>query len=337
MRALVYVAPGCLEIQEAPVPEPRPGQALVRVECTGICGSDMAGYEGRSSRRVPPLILGHEVVGSVVSAPDGGPVRAGDRVVANPLQACRQCEACRSGRENRCESWRLLGMDHEQGGFAEYVAVDAANLWPLPTGVTARAAVMVEPLANAVHVMGLAEAGRFQTMAIFGGGTQGALALMLARLLGHRDVAVVETCPERRALSGELGAALCLDPARDNVAAALRAWTGSGVDVAIEAVGIEPTRQSAVACVRKGGRVVMLGLHDQSSVLDLALIVRSEIEIVGSFAYTPADFARSLKLIGSGELDPSPWVELISLDAGSEAFERMRRGPGRTLKIALAP
>jgi threonine dehydrogenase-like Zn-dependent dehydrogenase len=174
-------------------------------------------------------------------------------------------------------------------------------------------------------------------MAIFGGGTQGALALMLARLLGHRDVAVVETCPERHALSGELGAALCLDPARDNVAAALRAWTGSGVDVAIEAVGIEPTRQSAVACVRKGGRVVMLGLHDQSSVLDLALVVRSEIEIVGSFAYTPADFARSLKLISSGELDPSPWVELMSLDAGPEAFERMRRGPGRALKIALAP
>jgi threonine dehydrogenase-like Zn-dependent dehydrogenase len=242
-----------------------------------------------------------------------------------------------TGRDNLCTSWRLLGMDSEQGAFAEYVAVAASNLYPIGPDVPAERAVMVEPLANSVHVMGIAGAGRFQTMAIFGAGAQGILALMLARHLGHRQIAVVETNPERRALAAELGAALCLDPAATRVPEAIRAWSDDGVDIAIEAVGLGVTRQAAVASVRKGGRVILLGLHDQVSEMDFATAVRNEVEMLGSFAYTGDDFRRSLALLTSGEMDPSPWVRMRPLDEGQAAFLQMLDAPGAILKTALTP
>lgn len=337
MKALVYTQPGVLEIQDWPVPEPSEGQALVKVEGVGICGSDMAGFEGRSSRRVPPLILGHEVVGTVAVADGGSPLRPGERVVVNPLQSCGSCPACAAGNDNLCENWRLLGMDRVQGGFAEYVTVSSSNLHPLAPNVTIERAVMVEPLANSVHVMRLAGAGQLQTIVIVGGGTQGILALMLARHLGHRRVAVIETSAARRDLAASRGASLVIDPHQTDPAAAVREWAPGGTDIAIEAVGLESTRQTAIACARKGGTVIMLGLHDQTSGLDFATLVRSEIKVLGSFAYTARDFSRSLQLLTDGDLDPSPWVRIRPLADGRRAFEDMLRRPDATLKTVLVP
>ncbi|NLH99887.1 MAG: alcohol dehydrogenase catalytic domain-containing protein [Chthonomonadales bacterium] len=337
MRALVYTAPHRVELRDVPTPHTRPEQALIRVECAGICGSDLAGFEGRSTRRQPPLILGHEVVGRVVSAPVGASVSPGERVVANPLQTCGVCPACRHGHDNICSNWRLLGMDDVQGAFADYVAVDAANLTSVPDMMQPTAALMVEPLANSVHVLGLAEAGRFQSLAIIGGGTQGVLALALARLLGHRDIAVVESHPDRRTIAAELGASLVINPAETDPVTEIRAWSDGGVDVAIEAVGIGITRSAAVASVRKGGTVIMLGLHDQSSELDFAGMVRNEIALKGSFAYTSADFSRALRLLVTQEIDPTPYVSVMPLDDGQEAFRNALHPTGRTLKIALSP
>ncbi len=337
MRALVYTRPGTLELQSWPDVEPAAGQALLKVEGVGVCGSDLAGFEGRSSRRVPPLILGHEVVGTVLETSGTGRIRPGDRVVANPLQSCGSCPFCATGHDNLCENWRLLGMDREQGGFAERVAVAEANLHPIPAEMPLERAVMVEPLANSVHLMGLAGAGRFQSMVIVGGGAQGILALMLARYLGHRHIAVVETSEERRGVAASLGASLVVDPRRDDGVAIVREWMASGVDIAVEAVGLDATRRTAVSVVRKGGTVIMLGLHDQTSGIEFATVVRSEIRLLGSFAYTARDFARSLQLLMDGGLDPSPWVRVRPLTDGQRTFEDILKRPDATLKYVLSP
>src|SRR5579872_3483376 len=136
MKALVFSAIGQVTVKQEPEPRPGPDQAILKVIGTGICGSDLTGFVGHSPRRQPPLVLGHEVVGTVVKTPPGEwPFAVGDRVVANPLHTCGACEACLNGRVNLCPSWNVLGMDRVPGAFAEYVAVGARNLFPLPADV----------------------------------------------------------------------------------------------------------------------------------------------------------------------------------------------------------
>ncbi len=337
MKALVYTQPCRLQLMDWQEPEPREDQVLLEIEGTGICGSDMAGYLGRSSRRVPPLILGHEVVGFVKAAPPGATVKPGDRVVVNPLQSCGQCAACSSGHTNRCADWKLLGMDREQGGFAERVVVTASNVFPIARSMPLELAVMVEPLANTVHVMGMVRACAPKSMLIIGAGTQGTLAVTLARRAGVERLAVAETNAERLALAAQLGADLCVDPNVTDVAPAVRQWSDGGVDLVLEAVGSSATREEAIRAVRKGGKVILLGLHDQTTETDYASVVRNEITLAGSFAYTRQDFAASLELLSMGALDIANHVRVMPLERGQDAFEKLRYGPGRTLKIVLVP
>jgi len=339
MRALVYTRPRTLELRNEPEPRPRPDQAVLQVIGTGICGSDMSGFLGHSSRRQPPLILGHEVVGTVLSAPPGEwPFRVGDRVVANPVQACTRCENCRAGKANICTGWILLGMDREPGAFAERVAVAARNLLPVDPETPLAQSVMTEPLANGVHLFSLVSRHAFGSLAILGAGTQGILLLQLARALGYRRIAMVDTNPARLRVAERHGARLAVDPRKEDAAEAILAWTdGRGVDVTIDAVGSGDVRRAAVAITRKGGEVLLLGLHEGPSEIDFATVVRNEIRLQGTFCYTDADFRTSQRLLAEGEVDISQYVVEAPLEEGQAAFERLATDPGETLKVILKP
>jgi len=337
MKALVYTAPGQVQMQEVPPPKPMPGRVVVRVEATGICGSDVAGFLGQSSRRQPPLILGHEVVGRIEDPSDAPGLRAGQRVVVNPLQTCGICPACRAEQDNQCLSWRLLGMDEEQGGFAELVQVDARNVFPIPDDMPLEAAAMVEPAANTVHVLRMLQERQPETLLIIGGGAQGILALLLARRQGIRRIAVVERDEVRRNLILEMYPEAVLDPLRVDVPSAASLWSGGGADAVLEAVGTSETRSWAVTSVRNGGLVILLGLHESESPLHFAWVVRREITLQGSFAYTRRDFAASLEILMSGQLDCRRFVRTLPLDKGQRAFESAVRGTGAVLKLLLVP
>lgn len=339
MKALVYSAVGEVTVRQVPEPSPRPDQALIKVIGTGICGSDMTGFLGHSPRRQPPLILGHEVVGHVVQVPEGEwSYRVGDRVVVNPLQTCGACENCRDGRSNICVAWKLIGMDREEGAFAEYVAVAARNVFPLPSEVSDAQAVMVEPLANGVHLFNLISRHCFGTLVIYGAGTQGILMLQLARLLGYRAIAVADTNPARLDVARRAGATLCLNPKEGDPSAAIREWTnGRGVDIGIDAAGVSAARADLVLATRKGGEILLLGLHDVTSTVDFALIVRNELRYQGSYAYTAADFALSKQLIESGAISLLDYTQIRPLEEGQAAFDLLCSDPGDTLKIVLTP
>ena len=339
MRALVYTAPNHLEMQQVPEPTPRPDQAVLKVIGTGICGSDMTGFLGHSSRRKPGLVLGHETIGTVVQTPAGDwQFREGDRVVVNPLQGCGECECCRTGHGNICANWKLIGMDREPGAFAEYVAVKATNVFPLPLRVPNEQAVMVEPLANGVHLFNLIQRHQFGTLAIYGAGTQGILMLALARLLGYREIAIVDTNAARLAVAERNGAKLVLNARETDPKAAIMEWTeGRGVDIGIDAAGVTSVRQSLVHATRKGGEIMILGLHDAMSDLDFTLIVRNELRVQGSFAFTAADFATSKHLIENGDVSILPYTVSRPLEEGQAAFEMLTTEPGDTLKVILQP
>src|ERR1700733_4050586 len=326
MRALVYTAPETLELQDVPRPDAQAGEAEVLVEFAGICGSDMSGFLGHSARRKPPLVLGHELVGRLGN---------GERVVANPLITCRDCAACLSGCQNLCDSWRLLGMDRVQGTFAEFVSLPKTQLIPIPEELPAGRAILAEPLANIVHLFRLAAPLPLFRLAIVGAGTMGALTLMLAKLIGARDVLVADINAQRLEVMQQLGAHATANVStlegKDHVSNG-----HPGFDLVIDASGSAPARQLALDLCRPGGQVVLLGMGSPRSDLDFVTSIRKEHRLTMSFAYTPVDFMRSVQLLIAGEIDLTPWTKALPLDDGQHAFEKMTKSPGATLKMLLS-
>jgi 2-desacetyl-2-hydroxyethyl bacteriochlorophyllide A dehydrogenase len=325
MRALVYTAPGKVELEQRERPDLHDNEEEIAIEVAGVCGSDISGFLGHSALRKPPLVLGHELVGRR---------RGGQRVVANPLLSCSHCAACLSGAQNLCESWKLLGLGTTPGTFAEYVALPSTQVYAVPVSLTAERAILAEPLANIVHLFRITAPPPFFRLAIVGAGTMGALALSAGVRIGARQVLVTDINNDRLEVMRELGAATTVHAANpDEVAAAQR--DAGGYDVVIDASGSAPARQLAFDFCRPGGQVVLLGMGAQRSEINFVTSIRKEHRVVMSFAYTPVDFRRSLDLLIAGEIDLTPWTVRLPLERGQQAMERMSHNPGVALKMML--
>ncbi|HLV89006.1 MAG TPA: zinc-binding dehydrogenase [Candidatus Sulfotelmatobacter sp.] len=326
MRALVYTAPNRVEMQQQPRPERQSGLEEISVEVAGICGSDISGFLGHSALRKPPLILGHELVGRR---------QDGRRIVANPLVSCGHCDACISGAQNLCDSWKLLGLGTTAGTFAEYVALPPHQIYEVPDSLSSERAILAEPLANIVHMFRITAPLPFFRLAIVGGGTMGALALLVARRIGARDIVVTDVNDQRLETMRKLGAFATLNAAREDMLLEAQKIAKRGFDVVIDASGSAAARQTAFDLCRPAGQVVLLGMGAQKSEISFVPSIRKEHRVVMSFAYTPIDFRRSLDLLIAGEVDLTPWTVCLPLEKGQEAFERMSQDPGLALKMML--
>jgi len=338
MKALVYVGPERMEIQEMPSPSPREGEVLLQVSAAGICGSDIHGFLGHSERRKPGLVMGHETVARIAEAhPTVTGWRESERVCFNPLVSCRACPACLEGRQNVCPDWRIFGMDRLHGTYAEYVSVPACQLFALPESLPEAEAIVVEPLAVVIHAFRISTAELPRTLAVFGAGPLGALALVLAKLRGVPRVCMVDVNERRLAVARRLGADLVVDARREDATEALLAWTaGRGAEHVVEAVGLPATRRAAVAATASGGRLVFLGLAENDSALPWIEMIRKEQAVFTSFAYAPRDFEAAVRLVGARRFDLTPWTETRPLEDGQAAFAKMAREPGDTLKLMFA-
>ena len=326
MRALVYTAPRQVELQDIARPVPVSGESEIAVVAAGICGSDISGFLGHSRRRVPPLVLGHELIGRRPG---------GQRVVVNPLIGCVRCTACLSGAQNLCENWRLLGMDQTTGCFTEFVSIPETQIYEIPDELTDRRAVIAEPLANIVHLFRIAAPHPFFRMGIVGGGTMGSLALLTALCLGVREVLVQDVSDVRLDVMRRMGATLAANVSTEEGRAEARKFAGHGLDLVLDACGNSAARQAAFDLCRPGGLVVLLGMSQERSEIDFVTSIRKEHRVVMSFAYTPVDFERSLALLKAGEVDLTPWTVEMPLEQGQQAFDRMTTAPGDTLKMLL--
>jgi threonine dehydrogenase-like Zn-dependent dehydrogenase len=326
MRALVYTAPHQVEMQDVTRPQPLAGESEIAVMAAGICGSDISGFLGHSRRRIPPLVLGHELVGRC---------RDGKRVVVNPLISCGRCTACLSGAQNLCSSWRLLGMDRTAGCYAEFVSVPDAQIYEVPDELSDARAVMAEPLANIVHLFRIAAPLPFFRIGIVGGGTMGSLALLVAKRLGVREVLVQDVSEVRLDTARRMGATLAVNVSAEEGRSEARRFAGQGLDLVLDASGTGPARQAAFDLCRPGGLVVLLGMSNERSEIDFVTSIRKEHRVAMSFAYSPVDFERSLSLLKGGEIDITPWTVEMPLEQGQSAFDRMTSAPGDTLKMLL--
>ncbi len=341
MKALVWEAPRVMTMHEQPIPDPQPGEVIIKVAYAGICGSELSGYLGHNALRVPPLVMGHEFSGEISALGDGvaehyPALQLGTRVTANPLSVSGESEMQQRGLDQLCASRQLLGA-HRPGAYAEHVAVPAQSVALLPAGMALRTGALVEPAACGVRIGELAGDVAGQDCLIIGAGPIGLLALQALQLKGAARVFVADLDPARLAMSGELGA-IMLDPAAtDVVDFVLSATDGIGAVVAVDAVGMGVTRTQCVAAVKSTGTVILSGLHEESSSMPAADIIRREIVVRGAFAYSPANFAQAIELLDAGKMGLAPWIVEAPLAEGGTWFDRLIDAPGDVSKVLLVP
>jgi threonine dehydrogenase-like Zn-dependent dehydrogenase len=338
MRGIVWHGPEQMSVEEVATPEVGPGMVVVRPEATGICGSEIEGYLGRMGNRTPPLVMGHEFAGTVTEVGDGVDEELLGRTVAvNPLSSDGTCKLCRAGLPNLCPNRRLVGI-HSPGGFAEYTLAPAANVYPLPEGVDARTGALAEPLANGVHAARLGTAGGHpvEHAVVIGAGTIGLMCLQAAVLDGIPEVHAVEPHEARRDQALALGATVAHASGEEAGRALEAATEGLGADLVIDAVGAEVTRRAALDLLRPGGRAVFIGLHDDDSTLGFHGVVRGQIDLQGSYAYTADDFEQALSWLVEGQAGIGELPPVLPLEEGPGAFADLVRGPSAQIKVFLS-
>jgi threonine 3-dehydrogenase len=347
MRALRKTAPVAgAELQEIPVPEPGPGDVLIKVEAASICGTDLHIYSWNhwAAGRIHslPMTFGHEVAGTVVATgPEVHHIKRGAFVSAEGHLFCGFCRLCRSGRMHICENLRLLGVDTE-GGFAEYMVLPERNTWEVDTRIPPDVASIHDPFGNAVHtVFAGGDASEITTasVVVLGCGPIGLFAVGVARASGARQVIGVEPNEFRQDLAKRMGADLVVDPVReDPVAAVLDATDGHGAEVVLEVSGVPAVIDQGTRMLARGGRVSLLGLPSDPVTLDLTdQVIFKEARL---FGVTGREIFRTWQqtttLLATGMVDVSPVItHRFPLERFEEAFDVMTSG--RSGKVILLP
>ncbi|MGF1619142.1 MAG: zinc-binding dehydrogenase [Rhodomicrobiaceae bacterium] len=331
MKALVYTGPKSVVFCDVPDAAAGDGEALIRVEAVGICGSDMHAFLGHDDRRPAPLILGHEAAGTVMSG-----TRKGERVTVNPLVTCGECGDCRAGRDNLCRTRQIISMPPREGAFAELIAIPERNLVTIPEGFPTEKAALAEPIACGWHAIRLAERALHLPLAsahalILGGGAIGIGAALVLAARGVEEIWLAETSEARRQTAEKIGAFRTYDPVQG-----AKPWAGE-IDLVIDAYGGEATRAAASAAVRPGGVIMHIGLAQAAGGLDVRRMTLQEITFIGAYTYTAQDFRDTAAAIMDGALGALDWPQIRPLSDGGAAFEDILAGRASAPKIVLRP
>jgi len=339
MKAAIWFGGKDIRIEELPEPDFGRDDVLVRVKAVGICGSDLHAYEGISKRRVPPLVMGHEMAGEIADVGENVEIlQKKDRVVVYPVLSCGECEYCRSGNENLCRDIRFMGL-HVPGGFAEYVAVPVDRCYKIAPGLAFEKACLTEPLAVAVHVADSSPIRANDSILIIGAGAVGSMITQVVRLGTSGRIIVTDILGSRLDLAKKLGADVAINSReKDAVEEVLKLTDGKGVDVSIEVVGIQSTVQQALASVKKGGTVIVVGLLEKNMEIDMMRVVTNQLELHGSYIYSHYDFRSSMGLIASDKVNLQPYLtHIFPLEDAKEGFEEMATNKENVLKVILKP
>lgn len=343
MKALVLREYNHFAIQDVPEPQVGPDEVLISVSACGICGSDVHGMDGSSGRRLPPIIMGHEASGVIARVGDRvKDHQPGDRVTFDSTIWCGRCRFCASGRVNLCDNRRVLGVSCEEfrrdGAYAERVAVPDNIVYGLPDGLSFEHAAMVEPVSVAVHAVERMPVRLNDTAVVIGTGMIGLLVVQALRAAGCGRIFAVDVDPARLEAAGRLGADETFSPKEtDVVAEVLRRTAGRGADVAIEAVGLSDTVTTAIASVRKGGSVGLVGNLTPEVKLPLQAVVTREITLYGSCA-SSGEYPACLDMIAGGAIQVEPLVSAVApLDEAPAWFDRLYQGEEGLMKVILKP
>lgn len=343
MKALILEEYNRLKLCDIDKPKPNAGDVIIKVEACAICGSDIHGIDGSTGRRIPPVVMGHEASGTIHETGSGVTgFKKGDRVTFDSTVYCGECDYCRKGRINLCNNRRVLGVScdeyRQNGAFAEYVRVPSRILYKLPDNVTFESAAMTEPLTIALHAVNRACVSMNADVLIIGAGTIGLLVVQLLAHMGCKKIIIVDINKDRLNLAKDLGATDIVISSEERVSEKVMDITeNSGVDTAVEAVGIEQTIKTAVESVKKGGTLVLVGNLVSSVNMPLQKIITREINIKGSCA-SAGEYKECLDIISGGIVKVAPLIsKVVPLKDGAKWMDRLYRGEHGLIKVILKP
>lgn len=340
MRALKYVAPGKLEIQNVEEPILAEGEVLIEVKACGICGSDVHGYLGLTGRRTPPMTMGHEFSGKVVAVKEGEDAAiVGTDVIVQPIHFCGTCKNCRKGLTNMCLNKRFFGVLEENGAMQEYLAVPRKLLYQLPERCSYDIGALAEPFAVAYGSIKKAGSLEGKNVLIVGAGTIGICILQIAKLQNPKKIIVSDLSDARLERARELGADETINPMKtDYMEEVSRMTEQEMIDVSIEAVGVQATANQSIKVLTIGGKSIWVGMSQKEMEINMQDIVCSARSVLGSFNYTHKEFGEVVELLGSGRMDSEKLIsKIVSLDDAPGAFADLHEKPDKFLKIIIHP
>lgn len=332
MKALVYKGPQKVTIEEVQIPRPEKGEVLLQVISAGLCGTDMHVFQGHHPRGKPGTILGHEFIGRVMT--EGQRISTGERVVVEPLINCGRCSPCREGYYNVCEHLGLYGID-APGGLAEYVVVAEERLYPLPPLLTDKKAVLVEPLAVAIHAVQNSSLQRGQNVFTIGGGPIGFFINWVCKWMGAEINLISEKNPARRRRLAAAGLQV-LDPTEEYGIETVRELTREGgVHLLFETAGTRETLKEGAELVKTRGQMILVAIYPPSLPFDFTCIPFRELRIIGSRTYRAQDFKMAIQLLTEKEFDTTNYISHhLSLDEAAEGFHLLQTGED-VMKIVI--
>ena len=333
MKALIYKNPETMALEEYPEPQAADGEVVIKIAASGICGSDMHAYFGHDPRRKPGLVMGHELSGTICAS--ASPLyKPGQKVTVDPLITCGYCDYCRTGRDNLCENRGMVGMSRP-GAYAEYMAIPAASVVPIPDDMPHEKAVLTEPASTVVHALNFSEARMLrplqeQRVLVIGGGAIGILMALLLTSRGVRHLDLAETNPLRRASAAEHLAARVIDPVATPPAE-------SSYHYVVDAVGRKVTRDMAIHALKPNGVLMHMGLQDWGSEVDMRKITLAELIVLGTYTYSYADMQATVQALHDNVFGELGWVEYRPLAEGPQAFTALAQQKTAAAKIVLQP
>lgn len=340
MRAAVVTESQRLRIDDVPL-DPQPGEVVLRVRACGICGSDLhaiAHPDVFDTR--PGVVLGHEFCGEVVETTAGVEGwEIGERVVAQPILPCGDCEACRSSYRHRCRRGRGFGLGPGSlpGAYAEFARVSPRALFRIPDHVSDPAAALTEPFAVGIHAVRRARVATGDSCLIMGGGPVGVFTLLAARQAGAGPIIVSDYAAGRRALCERLGADAVVDPADSDPGAVVREMTGASAAVVFDAVGTPPTLQEATRLAGFDGRVGVVGVCTEPHTLQPLTAIVKNLDLHYAWAWSDEDFQTALDTIAGGTVPVDEIIsDIIDLDGLPTMFDALAL-PTTQVKVIVAP
>ena len=333
MRAIIINAPGEISIKDVPPAEKRPGEVLIKVHGMGICGSDIAAYKGINPLVTYPRVIGHEIAGEVLEAPQGDKtLTPGDPVVIEPYVYCGKCYPCMNLRTNCCENLKVRGV-HIDGAMMELCSHPRSLVHRVPSGVSWERLAMVEPLTISVHAVKRARVTKGEHLAVIGAGPIGLLAALYARVIGAVPI-MIDPIEERLAFARALGIPFGINPTGEKAVDLIREITeGRMAEAVIEASGSEAAIRNSIDYVAYSGRIALVGWPKREVSLPTAMVTKKELDIVGSRNSRQA-FGESVELVAAGKIDVAAMItRTISFGETPDAVREIATHPERFLKV----
>lgn len=336
MKAVYLEKPWNVGLCDAKMPEPKPGEALLRVKSAGICGSDIGAFRGTNGLVSYPRIIGHEIAGEVISIPEDNKngIKPGDHVIVDPYLYCGHCYPCSIGRTNCCVDLKVLGV-HVDGGMSEYFCHPANMLLKVPDDMPWDIIPMAEPLTIALHGVHRLALKAGEHIAINGAGPIGLLAAMVALHYGAEPI-MIDLVKERLDFAKSLGVKYTINLREEDLVEKVKEYTnGRMAECVMEASGANSAIRATLDIVSHAGRIALTGWPKQETLIPTDMITRKEVDIRGART-SAGEFPEAIDLIYNHKVDVRRILtKVISIDEAPETIRDIEKNPGNYMKVNI--